>query len=74
MAAGDVRTVTLIDRNGIEVNVSSPVEVTNLVYGQGYSIKGSKTADEAAAHLADALQPEQPPTKAATTTTTTAKA
>lgn len=69
MAAGDPRTVTLVDRNGGEVNVSSPAEVTNLVYGQGYRIKGNKSVDEAAAHLGEVLQPQQPPSAAATTTT-----
>lgn len=45
------KTVTLVDKNGNEVNVSHPADVTNLVYGAGYSVKGKMTPDEASAFL-----------------------
>jgi hypothetical protein len=45
------KTVTLVDRQGGECNVSSPADVVNLVFGQGYKVKGNQTPDEAAAFL-----------------------
>jgi hypothetical protein len=52
------KTVTLTDPNGLDCNVSSPVEVTNLVYGAGYKVKGHKTAEDAIAALAANVDPE----------------
>lgn len=46
------KTVTLIDPNGGKVNVSHPADVTNLVFGSGYKVDGSKTPDQAIAYLA----------------------
>lgn len=45
------KTVTLVDRNGGESKASSPADVVNLVYGQGYKVKGFKTPEEAAEFL-----------------------
>jgi len=41
------KTVTLTDPNGRDCLVSHPAEVTNLVYGAGYKVKGGKTAEQA---------------------------
>lgn len=45
------KTVTLIDPNGGEYTASHPIDVTNLVYGAGYKVKGQKTPEEAIASL-----------------------
>jgi hypothetical protein len=55
---GDPTVVTLIDKEGGEVTVADPASVNNLVYGQGYRIKGEETAPEAAARLAEAPDSE----------------
>lgn len=47
------KTITLVDPNGGECLVSHPAEVTNLVYGAGYKVKGGKTPEEAIAALAE---------------------
>lgn len=48
----ELKFVTLIDPNGVEVQVTGAVEINNLVYGQGYTIKGDATPDKAAETLA----------------------
>lgn len=45
------KTVTLTDPAGNDVLVSHPADVNNLVYGQGYKVKGSQTPDQAIASL-----------------------
>jgi hypothetical protein len=61
------KTVTLVDKNGGECKVSTPLDITNLVYGAGYKVKG-KSVDEAYAYLADA-QAEADSASANTSTT-----
>lgn len=51
--AAQPKTVTLLDPNGQKVVVSSPADITNLVYGAGYKVEGKLTPDEAAALLAE---------------------
>lgn len=46
------KTVTLTDPDGNDVLVSQPSDITNLVYGLGYKVKGNQTADQAYAALA----------------------
>lgn len=48
-----VKTVTLVDPQGNECNVSTPADITNLVFGAGYKVKGNLTPDQAAAQLAE---------------------
>lgn len=57
MAAGP-KTVILIDRDGGEVAVSDPTSINNLVYGQGYRIKGNPPVEKAVAAVADNEQAE----------------
>ena len=62
------KTVTLVDPNGGEYNASHPTDVTNLVYGAGYKVKGGKSPEEAIASLtanvpAEAAEPAKPPVK-----------
>jgi hypothetical protein len=60
------KTVTLIDPTGVECNVSHPAEITNLVYGAGYTVKGGKTPEaaieslSAQAEAAPAVPAEKP--------------
>jgi hypothetical protein len=60
------KTVTLVDPSGNEFNASHPADITNLVYGAGYKVKGNMTPDEAAQFLlergpvAEFLQPLAP--------------
>ena len=58
------KTVTLTDPNGLDCNVSSPVEITNLVYGAGYKVKGGKSPEDAIASLS-ANVPDEPKAPAA---------
>jgi hypothetical protein len=73
------KTVTLVDKDGGECNVSSPADITNLVYGQGYKVKGNKSVDEAYAALMPDTKEEKAEAKAkadsapANTSTTTSK-
>ncbi len=45
------KTVTLLDKEKNEVVVSTPADITNLVYGSGYKVKGNMTPEEASALL-----------------------
>lgn len=47
----DLKFVTLVDPNGVEVEVSEPAAISNLVYGHGYKIKGNTSVDKAAEKL-----------------------
>lgn len=67
MAAGP-KTVTLVDRDGNECNVSTPADINSLVYGAGYKVKGSKTPDEAIASLAEQAAPVNAPQSTGTAT------
>jgi hypothetical protein len=56
------KTVSLVDRDGNTYQSSSPAEINNLVYGQGYRPSDSKTplAEQVAALIAADPTPAQP--------------
>lgn len=49
----ELKFVTLVDPNGVEVEVTEPAAISNLVYGHGYKIKGNDSVPQAAEKLAD---------------------
>lgn len=67
------KLVTLVDPKGVEVQVSEPADINNLVFGQGYKVKGKQTPEDALGVLAE--NPTRAAEAATTTTTevTTAK-
>jgi hypothetical protein len=50
---GSVKTVKLVDPNGMECNVSTPADVVNLVYGSGYKVAEHDTPEKAIEFLAE---------------------
>jgi hypothetical protein len=62
------KTVTLVAPDGRECLASHPSDVSNLVYGHGYSVKGKKSAEEAIAELAEKGVVAEVPTTVTTST------
>lgn len=50
---GSVKTVKLVDPNGVECNVSTAADVVNLVYGAGYKVAEHDNAERAIEFLAE---------------------